>query len=114
MKRFHASCLVLALSFVLLNGCARTPVAANPAPAPATGETAPMPTQPPLVDTACTAPRTKMCTMDYNPVCATRDTGIRCITTPCPSSERKTFSNGCSACTDPKVSGWTMGACPAG
>lgn len=55
-----------------------------------------------------------MCTMEYNPVCATRDTGIRCITAPCPSSERKTYSTACTACADPKVSGWTKGACPGG
>jgi hypothetical protein len=52
--------------------------------------------------------------MEYAPVCATRDTGIRCITAPCPSSETKTYSNACSACTDPKVSQYVKGACPAG
>ena len=61
----------------------------------------------------CTNPRPQACTMDYQPVCATRDTGIRCVTTPCPSSERKTYSNGCGACSDPKVSEYIPGACAA-
>jgi hypothetical protein len=62
--------------------------------------------------TTCTNPRPQACTMDYTPVCATRDTGIRCVTTPCPSSEKKTYSNGCGACSDPKVSEYVQGACP--
>jgi hypothetical protein len=63
---------------------------------------------------ACTDPRPQVCTMEYAPVCATRDTGVRCITAPCPSSEQKTFSTACTACSDPKVSGWVKGACPGG
>jgi hypothetical protein len=64
-----------------------------------------------LLTTECTDPRPQMCTMDYRPVCAQRDTGIRCVTTPCPSSEWKTYSNGCSACSDPNVSGYRGGSC---
>ena len=64
--------------------------------------------------TLCTEPRPQMCTMEYNPVCAVRDTGIRCVTTPCPSSERKTYSNACSACGDKKVTGFQPGACKSG
>lgn len=37
----------------------------------------------------------KICTLQYDPVCAKKDTGIRCITTPCPSSEIKTYGNKC-------------------
>ncbi len=62
--------------------------------------------------TLCTDPRPQVCTMDYRPVCATRDTGIRCVTTPCPSAEKRTYSNGCGACSDPKVSGYVPEACP--
>ena len=58
-------------------------------------------------------PRPEACTAQYDPVCATRDTGIRCITAPCPSSEQKTMGNACTACSDPKVSGWVKGECPA-
>ncbi len=35
------------------------------------------------------------CTREYMPVCGIKDTGIRCITSPCPSSEEKTFGNQC-------------------
>ncbi len=62
--------------------------------------------------TQCPEQRPQICTMDYQPVCATRDTGVRCITTPCPSSEQKTYSNGCSACTDPAVVSYITGECP--
>lgn len=61
--------------------------------------------------TQCPDQRPQMCTMDYRPVCATRDTGVRCVTTPCPSSEQKTYSNGCSACADPAVIGYIADEC---
>jgi len=59
----------------------------------------------------CKSPRNKMCTREYRPVCATRDTGIRCVTTPCPSTEQVTKSNACSACADEKVFSYIEGAC---
>ncbi len=62
--------------------------------------------------TECTTPRPEVCTMQYLPVCATRNTGIRCVTTPCDSSEQLEFSNACSACADPDVIGYAAGACP--
>lgn len=61
--------------------------------------------------TSCPEQRTQICTMDYRPVCATRDTGVRCVTTPCPSSEQKTYSNACSACADAKVIGYIIDEC---
>ena len=67
--------------------------------------------EPPPAFTECSDPRPQMCTMDYRPVCATRDTGIRCVQAPCPSSDWKTYSNGCSACSDPDVSGYRGGSC---
>ncbi|MBY0328831.1 hypothetical protein K2Q02_01920, partial [Patescibacteria group bacterium] len=36
-----------------------------------------------------------MCTMQYAPVCGKKDTGVRCVTTPCPSYEIKTYGNSC-------------------
>ena len=51
--------------------------------------------------TACTEPRPQMCTMDYRPVCAVLESG-----------ERREYSNGCSACSDPAVTGYVEGACP--
>lgn len=62
---------------------------------------------------ACPAQRPEICTMQYMPVCATLDTGIRCVTTPCPSQTTKTFGNGCNACADSRALGYTDGACPA-
>lgn len=59
----------------------------------------------------CQDPRSKMCTREFRPVCATRDTGIRCVTTPCPSTEKVTKPNACVACGDDKVFGFTEGAC---
>lgn len=63
----------------------------------------------PLV--ACVEPRPQVCTREYNPVCAEVDTGVRCITTPCPSSENKTYPTGCTACADKKVLGYSSGSC---
>lgn len=59
----------------------------------------------------CPEQRANMCTRQYLPVCATRDTGVRCVTTPCPSSEQKTYSNSCEACADVKVLGYVANAC---
>ena len=64
------------------------------------------------VSQECTEPRPQICTYDYTPVCATRDTGIRCVTSPCPGSqEQVTYSNACSACADTRVYSHTPGAC---
>lgn len=51
--------------------------------------------------TACRDPRPEMCTQDYRPVCAVLADG-----------SRRTASNGCTACSDPDVTGWVDGACP--
>lgn len=60
---------------------------------------------------SCPDTRPTACSREYKPVCATRDTGVRCVTTPCPSSERVTYANDCSACREEKVYGYTPGAC---
>ncbi len=62
--------------------------------------------------TTCTEPRSSKCTKEYKPVCATVDTGVRCITTPCPNTENRTFENACVACADPRVISLEPGACP--
>lgn len=59
----------------------------------------------------CPEERPQMCTKEYRPVCANRDTGVRCVTAPCPSIEQKTYGNGCTACADEKVSGYISDAC---
>ena len=48
----------------------------------------------------CSEPRPQMCTMDYRPVCAQMMDG-----------SSKTYSNGCTSCSDPNVSGYRDGAC---
>ncbi|UCH23199.1 MAG: alkaline phosphatase D family protein [Deltaproteobacteria bacterium] len=49
---------------------------------------------------ACPDPRPEICTQEYRPVCTNlQDGGL------------KTYSNGCSACTDPSVTGYREGAC---
>ena len=60
----------------------------------------------------CVEPRPELCTQDFVPVCAARDTGMRCVTTPCDSLELSTYGNACSACSDPDVVGYGNGACP--
>lgn len=67
----------------------------------------------PSAYTACHEPRPEICYEIYAPVCATRDTGIRCVTTPCPQTEKVTFSNGCTACADNRVKGYDEGECPS-
>lgn len=54
--------------------------------------------------------KTDVCTREYRPVCAEVDTGIRCITEPCPSSQWETFSNDCTAC-NKDVLKYMEGAC---
>ena len=59
----------------------------------------------------CRDPRPDICYEIYAPVCAIRDTGIRCVTTPCPSEEQVTFANDCRACSDSAVRGFVAGQC---
>ena len=50
--------------------------------------------------TICTDPRPQVCTMDYRPVCGERN-GV----------SYKTYSNGCTACSDQTVVGYIEGEC---
>ena len=61
------------------------------------GEVAPVSAEPEV----CKDPRPQMCTMDYRPVCGTTTSG-----------EEKTYSNGCSACSDLSVLSHVPGECP--
>ena len=61
------------------------------------GEVAPVSAEPEV----CKDPRPQMCTMDYRPVCGTTISG-----------EKKTYSNGCSACSDLSVLSYVPGECP--
>lgn len=69
------------------------------------------PLQEPEKIVQCREPRPQMCTREYRPVCASRDTGVRCVTTPCPSTEWRTYGNACDACSDKAVYGYREGAC---
>ena len=62
----------------------------------------------------CPEKRPEICAQMYDPVCAVRDTGIRCIKAPCPSTENVTYSNGCTACSEPKVYGYRPATCIGG
>lgn len=57
--------------------------------------------------------RPEMCTKEYRPVCAEIDNGVRCITTPCDSTDQRNFGNACMACADPAVTGHWPVACEA-
>lgn len=59
----------------------------------------------------CIVPRPEVCSGEALPVCALRDTGVRCVTEPCDTWETKTFTNACTACADRAVYGWRPGAC---
>jgi hypothetical protein len=59
----------------------------------------------------CPETRPEACTKEYVPVCAKRDTAVRCVTTPCDSYEWVTYSNTCTACADADVSGFIPGLC---
>jgi hypothetical protein len=61
--------------------------------------------QPPIEESGklmelCTDPRPQICTNEYNPVCATLNDGTV-----------KTYATGCTACSDPLVTGWNLGEC---
>jgi hypothetical protein len=91
---------ILAVALCLGTGC-RSPRSAPSAPEAAR-------------DTVeCVDPRSPICTQDYRPVCGLRDTGTRCVTTPCDSTEWKTYSNACAACSDSSVERYRPGACEA-
>jgi DNA-directed RNA polymerase beta subunit len=62
--------------------------------------------------TECNDPRRMACTKEYRPVCATKDTGVRCVKAPCANTtEKVTYSNSCMACADKKVYSYVVGAC---
>lgn len=48
----------------------------------------------------CPEVRPEICTMDYNPVCGNLA-----------NNEQRTYSNGCTACADTQVVGYTPGEC---
>ena len=87
MSRFRWMLIVVVLTNFLVAACSREP---------ATGEGA---TADPEL-TACTDPRSQVCTAQYDPVCGYLG-----------GDNPKTFSNACMACADAGVSGHRPGAC---
>ena len=59
----------------------------------------------------CKDPRPQICTREYKPVCAIKNTAVVCITAPCPTTEEKTYATGCTACADPNVIKYKHGKC---
>lgn len=57
--------------------------------------------------------RPTACTKEHRPICAEVDNGIRCITTPCDSTDQRNYSNACMACADANVVGHWPVACEA-
>ncbi len=51
-------------------------------------------------ETSCPEPRPEVCTMDYDPVCGSSSDG-----------SLETYSNGCSACSNPAVTSYSQGEC---
>ncbi len=110
ISRLRASFAALTLGVSLL-ACAQV-AAPPPAPTAPVAPIAPVAPPPPVANlTPCPAQRSEFCPSVHKPVCAQRDTGIRCVRAPCPSEAPSTFSNACTACRDPKVHGFTDGAC---
>jgi len=59
----------------------------------------------------CEGERNPMCTKEFRPVCGEVDNGVRCVTTPCNSTEQREFGNACMACAEPKTTGYWPVAC---
>ena len=57
----------------------------------------------PMLTTQCTTPRPQVCTMEYAPVCATRNGGARAD-----------YSSACNACADDNVTAYINGRCDGG
>jgi hypothetical protein len=60
---------------------------------------------------ACPERRPEACIEIFQPVCAERDTGIRCITANCQSTEKVEYANSCKACADKSVIGYSSDRC---
>jgi len=96
-RGLHA-CLVTIAAALACQACTGANGEAAPASSHATAQ-------------ACEDPRPELCAQLYEPVCADRDTGVRCVTTPCDSTERREYPNACDACRDPRVLSYVLGPC---
>jgi hypothetical protein len=100
---------------VALPGTASVAAPPRSGEAPSGDEDAPKLAPPSGEKQACTpeSRQAQACTMIYAPVCAIVDTGIRCITAPCPSTKLVRFSNACAACKEKGTLGYYAGECQA-
>ena len=97
---------------LILSGVVLLVVACNPVTKTVTHKNDNKPVKPAVATfVKCKTPRPELCTHQYQPVCANKDTGIRCFKAPCPAVKKVTYGNACSACADKKVYGYTTGAC---
>ena len=90
----RALIFLLTLLLLALAGCKQS--SDQPAARPETPE----PTEIPGLS-LCTDPRPEVCTQNYAPVCGVHEDG-----------SRRTYSNGCMACSNAEVVGSLPGACP--
>jgi len=90
-------CLLLSLLTMVMAACVAAPSSEGREVQPAQSQ--------------CQDPRPQLCTMDYQPVCGSRDKGRRCITTPCNSTELHNYANACAACADAAVYSHYPGVC---
>ena len=108
MIRLIKTTLILIFGLVLMGACQSAKKAHYETPQ----VTTPIATAPVVTgQTLCKSPRRQVCTKIYRPVCANVDTGIRCVTTPCPATTKVTKSNACTACADEKVISYVKEAC---
>ena len=104
-QKFHVL-LVMAVVVLSLSGCqsyavddTHIPHKANDTERFASGKSRP-----------CTEPRSKICTREFRPVCASMQIDNECKHEAC-SAQRKTYPNACSACADRRVISYDMGYC---
>ena len=94
--------LPLLLMLLALAGCNQSSESTAPAPAPEIAQEGveQMGDEHASLD-LCADPRPDICTQNYAPVCGVQADG-----------SRRTYSNGCMACSNPEVVGHLPEACP--
>ena len=111
LRRSIGAALAAMAMGVCLVACAQAPSTAQPEAATKISEIVAQASA--AASTNCPEKRSEICPTIHKPVCAQRDTGIRCVRAPCPSEAPVTYSNACVACRDPKVLSYVEGACGA-
>lgn len=95
---FNPLLLLIAAILFALAGCQQASEATAPDAAPAMTEQ--MPDEFSRLE-KCTDPRPEICTQNYAPVCGVHEDG-----------SRQTYSNSCTACSNPAVVGALPEPCP--